>query len=66
VEDPAWSTFECRVNDHDALTWLARNKPEIADVLERRQITVHNNFVCQEAVLPTMVLIYSPLPRAYA
>jgi hypothetical protein len=30
MEDPTWSTFECRVNRLDALTWLERNRPEVA------------------------------------
>ena len=37
VEDPTWPTFECRVNDRDALAWLAQNRPEVADALQRRQ-----------------------------
>jgi hypothetical protein len=31
VEDPSWSTFECRVNGSDALTWLNRNRPEVVE-----------------------------------
>jgi hypothetical protein len=30
MEDPTWSTFECRVNGLDALTWLERNRSEVA------------------------------------
>ena len=31
MEDPTWPTFECRVNSLDALTWLDRNRPEVAE-----------------------------------
>jgi|SRR5256885_2416506 hypothetical protein len=31
LEDPTWSTFECRVNRFDALTWLDQNRREVAE-----------------------------------
>jgi hypothetical protein len=34
IEDPTWSPFECRVNDRDAVTWLVRNRPEIAQKIQ--------------------------------
>jgi hypothetical protein len=35
VEDPTWSNFECCVNDSDALNWLVRNRPEVAERIQR-------------------------------
>jgi hypothetical protein len=34
IEDPTWSTFECRVDDRDALSWLVQNRPEIAKKIQ--------------------------------
>ena len=35
LEDPNWSTVHCRVNRSDALTWLKKNRPEIAERISR-------------------------------
>ena len=32
-EDPSWPTFACRVDRPDALAWLGRNRPEVAERL---------------------------------
>jgi hypothetical protein len=29
LEDPLWSTFECVVNEVEAMAWLDENRPEI-------------------------------------
>jgi hypothetical protein len=36
IEDPTWSNFECRVNDSDAVNWLVRNRPEVAERIQAK------------------------------
>jgi hypothetical protein len=35
VEDPNWSTFSCRVNGSDALSWLELHRPLVAQRIRK-------------------------------
>jgi hypothetical protein len=37
IEDPTWLNFECRINDSDALAWLARNRPELVQRIQTKR-----------------------------
>jgi hypothetical protein len=37
LEDPAFATFACTVNEPEALAWLDQNRPDVAVALQSRR-----------------------------